>query len=268
MSKTILSRNNVNRFGNGQQPMMFAHGYGCDQNMWRFITPAFEEDYQIILFDHTGSGKSDEEAYNFDKYNSLDGYANDVIEICDELELEDVIFVGHSVSAIIGVLAAAERPELFSKLIMIGPSPRYINDDDYYGGFSRKDIDDLIETLESNYLGWSSSITPVIAGNPDKPEVAEELHNSFCRMNPEIAKHFAKVTFLADNREDLSRASVPTLIIQCDPDMIAPVEVGKYVDEQLQNGCFIQINASGHCPHLTAPELTIDAIKFFIESDR
>jgi sigma-B regulation protein RsbQ len=246
---------------------MFAHGYGCDQNMWRLVAPAFEEDYEIILFDHTGSGKSDENKYDFDKYNSLDGYANDIIEICDELELDDVILVAHSVSTMIGVLAAAERPDLFAKLILIGPSPRYINDEDYYGGFSQKDIDDLIETLESNYLGWSSSITPVIAGNPQKPEVTEELHNSFCSMNPDIAKHFAKVTFLSDNREDLCRVSVPSLVIQCDPDMIAPVEVGKYVDKQLQNSCFIQIDASGHCPHLTAPELIIDTIKSFIESD-
>jgi sigma-B regulation protein RsbQ len=267
MNRNILTRNNVNRFGKGNQPMMFAHGYGCDQNMWRFITPAFEEDYQIILFDHTGSGQSDESEYDFDKYNSLDGYADDIIQICDELELEDVIFVGHSVSSMIGVLAVAERPELFSKLVLIGPSPRYINDDDYHGGFSKQDIDGLIETLESNYLGWSSSITPIIAGNPDKPETAEELHNSFCRMNPEIAKHFAKVTFLGDNREDLSRVTVPSLIIQCDPDMIAPVEVGRYVQEKMQNSCLMQINASGHCPHLTAPDLTIETMKSYIESD-
>ena len=268
MNNHIISRNNINRFGKGSQPIMFAHGYGCDQNMWRLVAPAFEEDYQIILFDHTGSGNSDENEYDFDKYDSLEGYADDIIEICDELELEDVILVAHSVSTMIGVLAAAKRPDLFSKLVLIGPSPRYINDEDYYGGFSQEDIDDHIETLESNYLGWSSSITPAISGNPNKPEVAEELHNSFCSMNPKIAKHFAKVTFLSDNREDLSRVKVPSLIIQCDPDIIAPVEVGKYVDEQLQHSCYIQLNASGHCPHLTAPELTIDAIKSFIESDR
>ena len=266
--KESVFRNNVKQFGSGSQPMMFAHGYGCDQNMWRFVTPAFENDYQIILFDHTGSGQSDEREYDFDKYSSLDGYAEDIIQICEELELRDVLFVGHSVSTMIGVLAAAERPDLFSKLIMIGPSPRYINDEDYHGGFSKKDISDLIETLESNFLGWSSSITPVIAGNPDKPETAAELHNSFCRMNPEIAKHFAKVTFLADNREDLPRVSVPSLIIQCDPDVIAPTEVGKYVHERMQNSCYVQMNASGHCPHLTAPELTIDAIKAYLESDR
>jgi len=267
MKKSITSRNNVNRFGSGTQTIMFAHGYGCDQNMWRFTTPAFQKDYQILLFDHIGSGQSDEEEYDFDKYDSLGGYAEDIIQICDELELKNVLFVGHSVSAMMGVLAAAERPDIFSKLILIGPSPCYINDGDYYGGFSREDIDDLIETLESNFLGWSSSITPVITGNPDKPEVAEELHNSFCRMNPEIAKHFAKVTFLGDNREDLSRVTVPSLIIQCDPDMIAPIEVGTYVHKQMQNSCLTQINASGHCPHLTAPQLTIDAMKSYLESD-
>jgi sigma-B regulation protein RsbQ len=267
MNKDIFTRNNVNRYGKGSQPMMFAHGYGCDQNMWRFVAPAFEDDYEIILFDHTGSGKSDAKAYDFNKYNSLEGYADDIIEICDELKLKDVIFVAHSVSTMMSVIAAARRPDLFAKLILIGPSPRYINDDNYFGGFAKNDIDDLIETLESNYLGWSSAITPVIIGNPDKPEMAEELHNSFCRMNPEIAKHFARVTFLSDNRVDLPKVSVPSLVIQCDPDMISPVEVGKYVDEQLQNSSFVQINTSGHCPHLTAPELTINAIKTFLKRD-
>lgn len=267
MSENIKRRNNVNRFGSGKKILMFAHGYGCDQKMWRFITPAFEQNYQIVLFDHVGSGNSDESEYDFQKYNSLNGYAEDIIELCDTLELEEVIFVGHSVSTMIGVLAASERPDLFSRLILIGPSPCYINEGDYYGGFTKEDIDELIETLESNYLGWSSYITPVISGNPDKPEVAEELHNSFCRMNPKIAKHFARVTFLSDNREDLSRVSVSTLILQCDPDEIAPVEVGRYVEKQLQNSCFVLLNASGHCPHMTAPELTIDAMKTYLWSD-
>jgi sigma-B regulation protein RsbQ len=265
MNKEVISRNNVTRFGSGSQTIIFSHGYGCDQNMWRYITPAFEKDYDIILFDHVGSGKSDEKMYDFAKYNSLNGYADDIIELCEELALEKVIFVGHSVSSIIGVLAAAERPDIFIRLIMIGPSPCYINDDEYFGGFSRKDIDELIETLESNYLGWSSAITPVIVGDPDKPEITEELHNSFCRMNPEIAKHFAKVTFLGDNRDDLSRISIPALVIQCHPDMIAPLQVGKYVHKKMQNGSLTQLDASGHCPHLTAPEQTIEAIKTYLE---
>lgn len=266
MNNDIVARNHINRFGHGNQSIIFAHGYGCDQNMWRFITPAFEKNFDIILFDHVGSGKSDENHYDFIKYNSLDGYAGDVIEMVEKLKLKRVIFVGHSVSSMIGLLAAAKRPDLFKSLVMIGPSPCYINKVDYYGGFTKEDIDELVETLESNYLGWSSLITPVIAGNPDKPEFAKELHNSFCQMNPNIAKHFAKVTFLGDNRIDLGRLSTPTLVIQCHPDSIAPVKVGEYVWKNLQNGTYTQLDASGHCPHLTAPEQTIKAIKTYLET--
>ncbi|KEO74808.1 alpha/beta fold hydrolase [Anditalea andensis] len=266
MGKNLIARNNINRIGSGSQTIMFAHGYGCDQHMWRYITPAFEEAYDIILFDHVGSGNSDENEYRFEKYNTLKGYADDIIELCENLELTEVIFVGHSVSSMIGALAAAKRPELFKQLIMIGPSPCYINDDNYYGGFSKEDIDELIDTLESNYLGWSSLITPVIMGNPDKPEFTEELNNSFCRMNPEIAKHFAKVTFLGDNRQDLSKITTPVLIIQCHPDVIAPIKVGQFVYGSVQNGSYKLLEVSGHCPHLTAPDQTIQALKSYIEN--
>jgi sigma-B regulation protein RsbQ len=264
MKDDIIKRNNVKIFGNGTQPMVFAHGYGCDQNMWRFITPAFEKEYQLVLFDHVGSGKSDESAYDFEKYNSLKGYADDLNEICDELNLKRVILVAHSVSSIIGVLASAERPDLYDRLVLIGSSPRYINDHEYYGGFTRKDIDELIATLESNYLGWSSYITPIIIGNPEMPQYSEELKNSFCTMNPDIARHFAKVTFLSDNRKDLSRVSTPALIIQCHPDVIAPVEVGEYVHKNIMNSKYVLLNTSGHCPHLTAPHLVISCIKSYL----
>ncbi len=260
------NKNNVKRFGNGKQTIMFAHGYGCDQNMWRFVTPAFEKDYDIIIFDHVGSGKSDERAYDFQKYSSLSGYADDVIELCDELHLKNIIFVGHSVSSMIGSLASVKRPDLFKDLIMIGPSPCYINDNEYYGGFEKKDIDGLIEMLESNYLGWSSYITPIIAGEQDKPEYSVELNNSFCRMNPEIARHFAKVTFTGDNRSDLSNVTTPTLIIQSDPDVIAPVKVGMYVHEKIKNSKFEQLKSPGHCPHLTSPEQTIRSIKSYLSN--
>jgi sigma-B regulation protein RsbQ len=260
----VKSKHNVTRFGNGSQTIMFAHGYGCDQNMWRFVAPAFEDDYDVVLFDHIGSGKTDENLYDFDRYNSLDAYADDIIHLCEGMELKEIIFVGHSVSAMIGVLAVAKRPELFKHLIMIGPSPCYINKEDYFGGFSKDDIDELVETLESNYMGWSSFITPVIAGNPDQPQFAEELNNSFCRMNPEIAKHFAKVTFLGDNRDDLGKVSIPSLVVQSDPDAIAPVKVGQYVHQHLQNSIYKQLDASGHCPHLTAPDQTIHAIKSYL----
>jgi len=267
MSNNITTRNNVSISGQGKQAMVFAHGYGCDQNMWRFITPAFEQDHKIILLDHVGSGKSDTSAYDPEKYSSLQGYADDVIEVCDELGLQGVVFVGHSVSCMIGILAANARPQLFAKLVLIGPSPRYINDDGYFGGFTKKDIDDLVATLESNYLGWSSFITPVIIGNPDMPEYSEELKNSFCSMDPDIAKHFAKVTFLGDNRADLSKLSTPALIIQCHPDVIAPVKVGEYVLAQIPNSKYDLLNASGHCPHLTAPDQVITSIRSYLSAD-
>ncbi|WP_194973878.1 alpha/beta fold hydrolase [Aquiflexum lacus] len=266
MNNELIKRNNIKIYGKGSQPIVFAHGYGCDQNMWRFITPAFEKDYQIILFDHVGSGKSDANAYDFEKYSSLKGYANDLVEICTELNLQRVIFVGHSVSSMIGALADVERPELFEKLIFIGPSPSYINENGYFGGFSKEDIDELIETLESNYLGWSSFITPVIIGNPEKPEYSEELRNSFCSMNPEIAKHFAKVTFLGDNREDLPKVSTPALIIQCHPDVIAPVQVGEFVHNQMPLSKYELLDTPGHCPHLTAPEQVIDSIQTYLKN--
>lgn len=264
MNKSAVKRNNANQFGQGHRAMIFAHGYGCDQKMWRFITPEFENSYKIVLFDHTGSGNSDESEYDFEKYDTLQGYAQDMIEICDELKLSNLIFIGHSVSCMIGVLAAIQRPELFEKLILIGPSPCYINHEAYIGGFSREDIEDMIDTLESNYLGWSSHITPIIAGQPEKPEFSSELHNSFCRMNPEIAKHFAKVTFMGDNREDLKKVTIPALVIQSNPDVISQIEVGMFVHDNLQNSTYSQIEVPGHIPHLTNPAATIQAIRHFL----
>lgn len=260
-----LKRNNVKVIGKGTQPMLFAHGYGCDQNMWRYVYPAFEEDYQVILFDHTGAGKSDESQYSYEKYNSLEGYSEDLLEICEYLDLKDVVLVAHSVSSMIAVLAANKEPERFSRLILIGPSPRYINDGDYAGGFNREDIDELIEALNSNYLGWAANMAPVIMGNGEKPELGEELTNSFCRTNPEIAKHFAKVTFLSDNREDLAAVKVPTLVMQCKEDVIAPREVGEYVHKNIRNSSFRILEATGHCPNLSAPEETLSVMKEFLQ---
>ena len=261
MLQKLVARNNITIQGTGSKSMFLVHGYGCDQNMWRYITPQFKEDYRIILIDLVGSGKSDENAYDYDKYSSLEGYADDIIEICDALNAKDVCFVGHSVSAMIGVLAAIKRPTLFEKLIMIGPSPRYINDAVYFGGFSQNDIDDLMETLDSNYLGWSSAMAPVIMGNSDRPELAAELEESFCQNNPEIAKHFAKVTFQGDNRSDLSKLTTDTLIIQSKEDAIASVKVGQYVHENIANSKLEILETTGHCPHLSGPNQTIEAMK-------
>ena len=261
---SVIARNNVRVLGHGARPMLFAHGFGCDQNMWRFLVPAFENDYKLVLFDHVGAGRSDKSAYDRRKYNTLDGYAGDVLEICDELGLEQVVFVGHSVSAMIGVLAAKREPARFASLVMIGPSPRYIDDAGYTGGFGRADIEGLLDSLDSNYLGWSSAMAPVIAGNPDHPEFGAELANSFCQTDPDIAGHFARVTFLSDNRTDLASVQTPSLILQCSDDVIAPLAVGEYVHREVADSTLVVMKATGHCPHLTAPAETIAAMKEFL----
>jgi sigma-B regulation protein RsbQ len=264
MPNTITRRNHVRTSGRGQKAMLFAHGFGCDQNMWRFVAPAFEDDYRVVLFDHVGAGHSDATAYDREKYGTLAGYAQDVLEICRELELEDVVFVGHSVSAMIGVLAAARDPARFGALVLVGPSPRYIDDDGYVGGFSRTDIDELLQSLESNYLGWSAAMAPAIMGNPERPELGSELANSFCRTDPAIAEHFARVTFLSDNRDDLGLVDVPTLILQCSDDIIAPPAVGDYVHARMANSVLVRLKAIGHCPNLSAPDETTAAIQDFL----
>jgi sigma-B regulation protein RsbQ len=261
----VLARNNVTVHGAGDgQPMVFAHGFGCDQNMWRYVAPRFADDYRTVLFDHVGAGKSDLVAYDRDRYSTLNGYAADVLEICEELDLHDVIFVGHSVSAMIGVLAAARQPERFASLILVGPSPRYINDEGYIGGFDAADIDDLLRSLESNYLGWSAAMAPAIMGRPDQPHLGEELTESFCRTDPEIAGHFARVTFTSDNRADLAGVDVPTLVLQCSDDVIAPRTVGEFVRDQMPRATMVQLEATGHCPNLSAPDETVAAIEAFL----
>jgi len=266
MQKSLISRNNININGKGSKAIVFIHGYGCDQNMWRFVAPAFEDDYKVVLLDLVGCGYSDPDAYEYDKYNSLDGHVADIIEICDVLKLQNTILVGHSVSAIIAGLASIRRPDLFEKLIMVCPSPRYINDEanGYIGGFDESDIAEMLVTLNDNYLGWSSAIAPVIMGNPDKPEFSRELINSFCRNNPAIAEQFAILTFTGDNRNDLVKIKLPTLIFQSSQDVIAPMEVGLYVHEHIAGSVLNVINTSGHCPHLTAPEPTLDGMMDFL----
>ena len=261
----VLARNNVRVFGQPDgRPIVFAHGFGCDQNMWRFVAPEFETDHRVILFDYVGAGGSDLSAYDAERYATLDGYAGDVAEIARELELKDAVFVGHSVSSMIGVLAAAREPERFSKLVLIGPSPRYIDDDGYVGGFTHEDIEELLESMNANFLGWSSAMAPAIMGNPDRPELGEELTESFCRTDPDIAARFARVTFMSDNRADLATVSVPTLVLQCSDDVIAPTAVGAYVHREIAGSVFVQLEATGHCPNLSAPRETIDAIRAFL----
>jgi sigma-B regulation protein RsbQ len=267
-SLTVEQRFHLRVRGRGKQPIMFAHGYGCDQSMWRLVAPAFEADYRVILFDLAGAGHSDPSAYDRHRHAALLGYAEDMLSIIGELELQDVIFVGHSVSAMIGALATTLRPKRFDSLIMIGPSPCYINDQGYIGGFTRSDIDGLIDAVDSNYLGWASTMAPIIMGTPDRPELVEELRNSFCRTHPEIARAFAKVTFLSDNREDLPRVKTRTLVIQVSDDVIAPMSVGQYVHEHLPDSELVVLNTRGHCPHLSAAEQTISVMRTFLQRKR
>jgi sigma-B regulation protein RsbQ len=261
----VINRNNVKITGKGSQPMLFAHGFGCDQNMWRFVAPQFEEDYKVIRFDYVGSGKSDLSAYSEVKYAKLDGYARDVLDIVRELNLHDVIFVGHSVSSMVGVLAANEEPGRFAKLIMIGPSPRYINDGEYVGGFEQKDIEGLFDMMDRNFIGWANFLAPAIMKNAERPELGKELTESFCSTDPLIARNFAKATFYADNRSDLSQVTVPSLVLQCADDMVAPEKVGEYVKGQLADSEIRFMKATGHCPHMSHPDETTMLIKEYLQ---
>jgi sigma-B regulation protein RsbQ len=260
----VIKRNNVRVRGSGDRAMVFAHGFGCDQNMWRFVAPAFEKDFRTVLFDQVGAGGSDLASYNKAKYATLGGYAYDVVEIGRELGLTDAVFVGHSVSAMIGALAVLNAPGMFGKLVMVGPSARYIDDGEYIGGFGEEQIEDLLQFLEANHMGWSIQMAPAIMGNADRPELGEELTNNFCRTDPEIAKAFARVTFQSDNRTDLPQVDVPTLILQCSEDIIAPQAAGEFVRDSIPNSRFVVLEATGHCPNLSAPDEVIAAMRNFV----
>lgn len=261
----VLLRNNVTVTGRPDgAPMVFAHGFGCDQGMWRHVAPAFESTHRVVLFDHVGAGGSDLSAYDPGRYGRLEGYASDLVEILEALELPRATVVGHSVSAVIALLAAADRPELFDRLVLVGPSPRYIDDEGYRGGFSRQEIEELLETMDGNYLGWSAHIAPVIMGVPDRPELSEELTSSFCRTDPVIARRFARATFLSDNRADLGRVRTPALVVQCRSDAIAPVEVGEYVHQHLAGSELVVLDATGHCPNLSAPDQLVAAMQSYL----
>ncbi|MGW2826531.1 alpha/beta fold hydrolase [Streptomyces sp. NPDC001443] len=261
----VARRNNVAVTGNPRgRTVVLAHGFGCDQNMWRLTLPALAEDYRVVLFDYVGSGRSDATAFSEDRYTSLAGYAQDVVEVCEVLDLRDAAFVGHSVSAMIGVLAAGMAPERIAAHVMIAPSARYIDDDGYHGGFSIDDIDELLTSLESNYLGWSAQMAPVIMGNADRPHLGEELKNSFCATDPDMARVFARTTFLSDSRQDLKNVRVPTLVLECAQDVIAPREVGAFIHEAIPGSILVTLDAHGHCPHLSAPEVTNEAIRDFL----
>ena len=261
---SVFERNSIRTNGAGNRTLVFAHGFGCDQNMWRYVEPAFRDRYRTILFDHVGAGQSDLTAYDPAKYASIAGYAEDVVQIGQELGLNDAVFVGHSVSSMIGALASIEAPDMFGDLIMVCPSPRYIDDGDYVGGFAANEIEELMTSLADNHMGWSAAMAPAIMGNADRPELAEELTNSFCRTDPEIAKQFARATFTSDNRADLPEVKARTLILQASDDIIASEQVGEFVHKSISGSRIVYLKASGHCPNLSAPQEVISAIEDFV----
>ena len=267
MRVNARTRNNVRVVGAADGPVvMLAHGFGCDQTLWRSVTDILAADFSVVLFDHVGSGASDPAAWDAEKYVPLDAYARDIVDIVEELDLRDVTFVGHSVASMMGVLAVQAAPERFSKLFLLTPSPRYIDDGDYRGGFSREDIDELLESLDSNYLGWSASMAPIVVNAPDRPDLENMWTASFCRTDPECARVFARTTFLSDNRADLAGVTLPTMIVDCARDSLAPPQVGRYVHEHIAGSTLKTLDASGHCPHVTEPEQTAEAIATFVRS--
>ncbi|ARJ39600.1 sigma factor SigB regulation protein RsbQ [Sporosarcina ureae] len=267
MNQDILLRNNVKVTGKGDKTILFAPGFGCDLNVWSLTTPYFEDDFQVVLFDYVGSGQSDYQAYSAEKYQDLHGYAQDVLDVCHALELKEVIFVGHSVGGIIGTLAAIQQPDLFEHLILIGPSPYYLNEiPDYYGGFEKEDLEGLIQMMDMNYIGWANYLAQVIMKNPERPELSQQLENNFCSTDPEVAHRFAIATFFSDHREDIKKILVPSLILQCSDDSIAPVEVGHYMHRHLQNSTLKIMDATGHCPHMSHPEETVQLISHYLTS--
>ncbi|WP_299825739.1 alpha/beta hydrolase [uncultured Pontibacter sp.] len=260
----VIKRNNVRVIGEGDQAIIFAHGFGCSQNVWRHLVSAYQSKFKLILFDFVGAGQSDLNAYDPVKYSSLDGYTKDVLEILETLNIKNVLYIGHSVSSMIGVKAAIAQPSYFSKLIFVSPSPCYINDEEYIGGLDKEDLANLLELMDSNYLGWSSFLAPQVMGNPDRPALGEELVENFCATDPDIAKEFARVTFLSDSRDDLERLLTESLTLQCSEDILAPLEVGYYLEKKAKGNTLKLLKATGHCPHLSAPEEVIAAINAYI----
>lgn len=262
----VRQRNNVHESGSGAATIVFVHGFGCDQNMWRQLMPSYAGRYKTVSLDLVGAGMSDLSAFDTRKYADLQGHADDMLEVIQAVAEGPAIFVGHSVSAMIGMLADLKQPGLIAAHAMIAPSPSYINQGDYHGGFERADIDSLLQTLEGNYLGWSSNMAPAIMGAAEQPQLAEELTNSFCRTDPDIAKHFARVTFLSDHRALLPRLATPTLILQCDDDIIAPVSVGEYMRRVMPDATLAIIENVGHCPHMSRPSECSLAIDRFLRA--
>jgi sigma-B regulation protein RsbQ len=265
MATRIIKRNHVNVQGQGNQTLIFAHGFGADQTVWRHIVAAFDSDYRIVLFDHVGAGKSDFTAYSRSRYSSLYGYAEDLLELCAELKLTHTILVGHSVSAMIALLASVMEPQRFSRLIFIGASPRYLNDVDYHGGFEQSDLDALYAAMSANYEAWACGFfAPLMMGNPERPSLAREYAATLAAIRPDIALAVARAIFQSDFRAHLPRLTLPTLIIQSSDDKAVPPNVGRYLAAKIPKSQLVNINAQGHVPHLSAPDEVIRAIRAYL----
>lgn len=265
MAADVVHRNNVTVSGEGPQPMLFAHGFGCNQTMWRAVAPAIADDYRAVLFDYVGCGDSDLSAYDPDRYDALEGYAQDVLEICEALNLTNVLFVGHSVSTIIGMLAAIEQPDRFDRLVLIGTSPCYLNDPpNYHGGFEREDLEGLLTMMDKNYIGWSDYFSSLLMQQAEAKEVEEELDRSFCSTDPHIMRQFAEATFFSDYRDVLSDVPTPALMVECRHDIIAPMTVTRYVEAHLPDVTLTVLDAAGHCPHMSHPDETTAAIDAYL----
>lgn len=266
----IIRRNNVNMRGQGlgqkQKVLVFAHGFGCDQYVWDKIAPAFETKYRVVLFDYVGSGRSDKSAYRKDRYRTLHGYKEDLLELCDALGLENIVFVGHSVSSMIGALAAAERPELMKNLIMIGPSPHFLNEEGYHGGFEKTQIEGMLQMIKGDYSEFAKFLSPVVMQNASRPHLAEEFERLLCQNDPDIISDFAEATFLSDVREDLTKLTVPTLILQTNNDAVAPEAVGEYVHSRIENSEYRLMDAEGHSPHVSDAPETIRLITEYLKA--
>jgi sigma-B regulation protein RsbQ len=261
----IIKRNNVKVIGNGEKTLMFAHGFGCDQNMWERLTPYFKDDYRLVLFDYVGSGQSELSAFDRQRYSSINGYAQDIIDVCEALYINEAVFIGHSVSCSAGIVAANLHPEYFSQLVLIGPSPCFLNlPPDYLGGFDKQDLEELLELMDQNFVGWANYLAPVVAGLSGEGQIAGELSASFCSTDPLVAKTFARTTFFADNRKDFEQNNIPCLLLQHEKDTLAPLNVGEYLNSNTAKSTYRVLDVVGHCAHMSHAELVSETIKKYL----
>lgn len=264
MREAVGARHHVVSMGVGRPVIVLAHGFGCDQRMWRHVAPELASDHRVVLFDHVGAGRSDVSAWRPDRYASLSDYGRDVIEIIESLDCGPVVYVGHSVSGSIGMLAAIARPDLFQHLVMLCPNPCFINDPPYEGGFERADVMDLLELMDRNMSAWANFFAPVAMKNEDRPELRQELQDSLCSGDPVIVRHFAQLVFLADVRAELPKLRVPSLILQGGDDSVAPLSVGDYLHAHLPQSTLLRMVAPGHCPHMSHPQETVALIREYL----